>query len=177
MVPESHRVVAFSVKRAKVQGLRSDGTHAPFAGPLQDSVTNMVSAWVQRAWDEVREQNSLLPPTSFLPQELQDRLCKQFHAITTVEKLSTVLADWPHLEQYKLQLFHFCQEALKGLGDLRKEAKERKQAVSEKKHEVAEHSVKVRIPPVTTPIQARTRKDGLGEDDLEDGAPPRKRRR
>lgn len=78
----------------------------------------MVSAWVQRAWDEVHEQNSLLPPTSFLSQELQDRLCEWFHVITSIEKLSSILAGWPHLEQYKAWLFRFCQEALKGLDDL-----------------------------------------------------------
>jgi hypothetical protein len=59
------------------------------------------SLWVRRTWDETREQNSLLPPTSFLSQELQDHLCERFHIITSIEKLSPVLACWPRLEQYK----------------------------------------------------------------------------
>lgn len=174
MTPEPSRVAAFSTKRTKGPVLRSDGTYAPFAGQLQDSVANMVSAWVQRAWDEVREENSLLPPTSFLSQELQNRLCERFHAITSMERLCSVLDGWPHLGRYKVHLFHFCQEALKGLGDLRKEIRERKEAGSGEKHKVeGEHLMKIRIPPLEMPTQPRTRERELGG---EDEAPPRKKR-
>jgi len=139
MVPEPSRVTALSTRRTGARATRSDGTYAPFTkkddGKLRDSIANMVSAWVRRAWDEVHEQNSLLPPTSFLSQELQDHLCERFHVITSIEKLSSILAGWPHLEQYKARLFRFCQEVLKGLDDLRKEMKEREEAESREKHE------------------------------------------
>ena len=177
LVPEPSRIAAFSNKRTKGQVLRSDGTHAPFTGPLRDSIANMVSAWVQRVWDEIREQNSLLPPTSFLSQELQVRLCERFHAITSIERLSSVLAGWPHLEQHKSRLFHFVQEALKGLHDLRKEIREKQGEGSGEKHEVeGEHMIKIRIQPLATAIQSKTKREGLEDDGLEDEAPPKKRR-
>lgn len=73
----------------------------------------------------MHKQNSLLPPTSFLSQELQDHLCKQFHIITSAENLFAVLTSWPLLKQYKTCLFLFCQEALKGLDRVQKEMEEK----------------------------------------------------
>jgi hypothetical protein len=176
MVPEPSRVEAFSTKWSRGQGLRSDGTHAPFTGPLRASITHMVSGWVQRAWDEVREENSLLPPTSFLSQELQNHLCERFHAITTVEHLSSVLAGWPHFEDYKAELFCFCQKVLSGLSDLRKETKEKQEIGSEGKHEMKEeYLAKIRIPPFVTSTENRTKKNEVG-DGLEDEEPPKKKR-
>jgi len=181
MAPEQSRVETFSPKRTKGPVLRSDGTYAPFtkkSNPLRDSISNMISTWVQKAWDEVREQNSLLPPTSFLSQELQDRLCERFHAITSVENLCTVLAGWPRLEQYKARLFPFCQEALNGLDDLRKEAREKREAGDRDRHEVEEgHPVKIRIRPPVASAGSKTRRDESGGGGSEDEAPPRKRRR
>ena len=177
MVPEESRVEDFSTKRSKGQVVRSDGTHLRFTGPLRSSIANMVSGWVQRAWDEVREQNSLLPPTSFLSQELQNHLCERFHVITNIENLSSVLAGWPHLEKYKVQLFQFCQEVLKELGNLRKEAREKQKLEGGERHELErEHLPRIRIPPLAAPIQSKTRRDELGGDSLEAEAPPRKKR-
>jgi len=118
--------------------------------------------------------NSLLPPTSFLSQALQDRLCEKFHTITTIDKLSTVLACWPHLEQYKADLFQHCQEALKGLDALRKEAR------GEIKHEEKGSGLKLRIklpqpPPSITP--SKTRRDELDGRGSPIGEWPKKWRR
>ena len=172
MTLESSRVEAFTAKRTKGSALRSDGTYAPFTkkdGLLRGSISDMVSTWVQRAWNKVHEQNSLLPPTSFLSQELQDHLCERFHIITSAENLSAVLTSWPLLEQYKTRLFLFCQEALKGLVRVRKEMEEK---------EVDEgYSVKIQIQPLATPVPSKTRVAETGEDGLEDEVPPRKRRR
>jgi hypothetical protein len=137
----------------------------------------MISAWARRNWDRIREQNSLLPPTSFLSQELQDHLCERFHVITSIENLSTVLAGWPRLGQYKAQLFLFCQEALRGLGDLRKEVEEKSKAV-EKSGAKEASPLKFRIRPPLAPVtQTITRDDESGRDSLKDGEPPKKKRR
>lgn len=180
--PEPSRTEALSTKRTKGPVRRSDGTYMPFAkkgNPLRDSVSDMISAWVRRAWDEVREQNSLLPPTSFLSQELQDNLRDQFHRITTIENLCSVLADWPRLEQYKTRLFSFCEAALKGLEGLRSEVRDRREAEeNQEKCQAGEgHPPKIRIRPLVSLEQSENggndpRQDGSGE-----GAPPRKRRR
>lgn len=88
-----------------------------------------------------------------------------------------MLAGWPHLEQHKSRLFHFVQEALKGLHDLRKEIREKQGEGSGEKHEVeGEHMIKIRIQPLATAIQSKTKREGLEDDGLEDEAPPKKRR-
>jgi len=176
MVPEQSRVMAFTPKRTKGSGLRSDGTYAPFAtkkdGLLRDAISDMISTWTRRTWDEVRKKNSLLPPTSFLSQELQDHLCERFHVITSIENLSSLLGDWPLLEQHKTRLFSFCQEALKGLDDLRKEMREKYEVRDREESEMEKgHSLKIRIP-----IQPKTRRDESEGEGLEDGEPPKKRR-
>ena len=137
----------------------------------------MISTWVRRVWDEVRKQNSLLPPTAFLLQELQDHLCDRFHIITSVKILSSILAGWPQLEKYKTWLFLFCQEALKGLEGLRKEIREKHEAENWDNHEVeGVCSVKIQIRPPVVPAKSKTGRDKSGGDDSEDEAPPRKRR-
>jgi len=168
-VPEASRVEEFATKRTKDPTPRSDGTYAPFKKgyPLRISASNMVSAWVRRVWDEVRKQNSLLPPTSFLSQELQDRLCDRFHTITTIERLCSVLADWPQIERYKVRLFALCQEALRGLDGLRKELREKCEGGDQGGRKVVEGNLpKIRIQAPAVP-----------EDNSDDEAPPRKRRR
>ena len=129
----------------------------------------MISVWTQKAWARVRTRNSLLPPTSFLSQALQDHLCEKFHTITTIDNLSVVLAGWPHLEQYKEELFCFCQEALKGLETVRKEVREE----SEDKVKGSGIKVHIKIPqPPITPSKT-------GRDELDDsttvGERPRKK--
>ena len=177
MIPEESRVVTFSTRRSKGQVVRLDRTYQRFTGSFRISIANMVSAWVQRTWDEVRKQNSLLPPTSLLSQELQNHLCERFHVITSIENLSSVLAGWPLLEQYKVQLFQFCQEVLKELDHLRKEIREKKKVEGGKKHEMeGEHLQRIRIPPLATLMQSKSKRDELGEDSLEDEGPPRKKR-
>ena len=169
MTIEPSRVEAFATKRTKDRMPHSDKTYEPFkkGNVLRDSVSGMVSTWVRRVWDEVRDQNSLLPPTSFLSQELQDRLCERFHTITTVETLCSVLVGWPQLEQYKARLFHFCQETLEGLEDLRKEVREKHKTDGQDNRKVGDgHLPKIRIRPPVAP-----------KDDSDDEAPPRKRRR
>ena len=165
--PEPSRIDAFASKRTKGLAVRSDGTYTPFEKKdrlLQDAISNMISTWVRNAWNEVHEQNSLLPPTSFLSQEFQDRLRDRFHTITRVENLSTLLAGWPLLEQYKTRLLSFCQEALNGLEEVRKGMKE----MEEKCEADKERPVKIRIRPLVT---------SASSSEIEDGLPPRKRRR
>lgn len=181
MVPEPSRIEAFTPKRTKGPVCRSDGTYAPFTkkdASLRDSISEMISTWTRGVWNEVHEQNSLLPPTSFLSQELQDRLRERFHIITSAENLSSVLIGWPLIEQYKMRLFSFCQEALKGLDGLRKEMREKQEIESGEKYEMEKGCLtKIRIRPLLAPAQPKTEGDKPGGDGLEDGEPPRKRRR
>ena len=168
MAVKLSRVEAFDAKQTKDRMPPSDKAYEPFkkGNTLRDSVSDMVSTWVRRVWDEVRERNSLLPPTLFLSQELQDRLCERFHTITTIERLCSVLVGWPRLKQYKARLFHFCQEALEGLEGLRKEVREKHKAGGQDSRKAGEgHLPKIRIRPLVAP-----------EDVSDDGAPPRKRR-
>ena len=88
-----------------------------------------------------------------------------------------MLAGWPRLEQYKTRLFHFCQEALKGLEGLRKEVRERKVENQDRREVEEGHLLKIRIRPPVAPARSKTGRDELGGDDLVDGTPPRKKRR
>ena len=128
MVPEPSLVTTFTPSHTKHPPVKYDQTHHPFSKTedpaLRLAISRMISVWTRKAWARVRARNSLLPPTSFLSQALQDHLCEKFHTITTIDNLSIVLTGWPHLEEYKAELFSFCQEALKGLEAVRKEARE-----------------------------------------------------
>ena len=119
MAPEPSLVSTFTPSHTKCPTVQSDSTHRPFSKKedpaLRLAISWMISVWTQKAWAQVRTRNSLLPPTSFLSQALQDHLCEEFHTITTIDNLSVVLTGWPHLEQYREELFCFCQEALDGL--------------------------------------------------------------
>jgi hypothetical protein len=177
LVPDPSWVKHFTPPQTKGPGVRSDGTYSTF-GKKEDvalrlSISRMISVWTRKAWAQVRTQNSLLPPTSFLSQALQDHLCEKFHTITTIDKLAIVLADWPHLEKYKVELFCFCQEALKELDALRKEAKE------ESKSEVeGSEPIKIRIKPPQAPpsiAPSKTGRDESGDEGLSAGERPKKK--
>jgi len=173
MAPEQSLVTTFTPSHTKAPTAKSDGTYHPFSKKedpaLRLAISRMISVWTRKEWARVRTRNSLLPPTSFLSQALQDHLCEKFHTITTIDKLSMVLADWPHLEQYKVELFHFCQEALKGLETLRKELREEgEREEKENGGKVEGSGIKVRIkipqPPPITPSKT-------GRDELDEGTP------
>jgi hypothetical protein len=166
MVPDPSQVTTFTPPHAKGPVIRSDGTYPPFGKKediaLQLSISRMISVWTRKTWAQVRTQNSLLPPTTFLSQALQDHLCEKFHVITTIDKLAVVLADWPRLEQYKAELFCFCQEALKALSGLRKEAREESESEGEERK-----PIKIRIRPPQAPPSIAPSKTGRDESDAE----------
>lgn len=177
MEPEQSQIATFAPHHTKGPTVRSDGTYPPFNKrddkSLRLSILRMISVWTRKTWAPISSQNSLLPPTSFLSQALQNHLCDKFHTITTIGNLSIVLADWPYLEQYKTQLYSFCQEALKELDKLRKEVrKERESKVEEKK------SAKILIKPPQVPpsiLPLKTGREESGEDSSSAGERPKKR--
>jgi len=72
-----------------------------------------------------------------------------------------VLTDWPHLEEHKVNLYYFCEEALKQLDILRRETRE-----GESKSEVREQeSVKIQIKPpqVLLPSKNPRAESSVGE--------------
>ena len=178
MEPVKSQILAFTPHHTKPPAVRSDGTYPPFNrkedSPLRLAISRMISVWTQKRWAEVADQNSLLPPTSFLSQALQDHLCEKFHTITSIKNLSAVLSDWPYLEQYKTDLYHFCEETLKELDKLRRESKE-----EESKHEVEEKkSLKIRIKPPqvsspTGPFKTQ-REESSGVDSLVEERPKKR---
>jgi hypothetical protein len=89
-------------------------------------------------------------------------------SISTIENLSSVLAHWPQLGEYKVKLFAFCEMALGGLEKLRKEIEEKEMKVL--------HSLKIRIPPLGATNMEPVTKNELGIDSSEeDKEPPRKK--
>lgn len=177
IVPDPSLVTAFTPPRAKGPSVRSDGTYPVFDKredkALRLSISRIISVWTRKTWAQIRTQNSLLPPTSFLSQALQDHLRDKFHTITKIENLAIVLADWPYLEQYKTELFCFCQVALRELDALRKEAKE------EHKYKAKERDpLKIRIRPPQLSSSIASPKSGEVSSDNEGpsvGERPKKR--
>jgi superfamily II DNA helicase RecQ len=172
MEPEKSQVTAFTPQRAKGSGVRSDGTYPPFNkkddNTLRLSISRMISTWTRRTWAQRCDHNSLLPPTSFLSQALQDHLCEKFHVVTSLKNLSTVLADWPHLKEYGAELFSFCKEALEELDNLRKEAEEEESRCEVEETKPAK--ILIRPPQVRaeddSSVEERPRKRHCGESGI-----------
>lgn len=126
--PDQATITAFTPQHTKAPAIRSDGTYHPFNKKedksIRLSISHIISIWTQQTWARVTSSNTLLPPTSFLSQALQNRLCDKFHTITSPEKLSLVLAGWPHLKQYKDELYGVCELALKEFQEMRKQRRE-----------------------------------------------------
>jgi len=159
MEPDQSQVTAFTPQRTKAPTVHSDGTYPPFSKKddkaLCLSISRMISVWTRKTWAQASNQNSLLPPTSFLSQALQDHLGDKFHAITSIKNLSAVLIDWPHLEQYKTNLYSFCEEALIELDKLRKEAREESKSEVEEKKPVKLRIKPPQAPPPTVPLKTQ----------------------
>lgn len=178
MEPKQSQIIAFTPQHAGGPAVRSDGTYPPFTkkddATLCLSISRMISVWTRKTWAQVSHQNSLLPPTSFLSQALQDHLCNKFHTITSIKNLSTVLAGWPYLDQYKTELYSFCQEALKELDKLRKETKE-EESMSDVEEE---KPIKIwirppQVPPSTTPSKTG-RNELCGDSTLAEERPKKR---
>ena len=178
MEPDKSQVLTFTPQPTKLPTVRSNGTYPPFKkkedGPLCLAISRMISVWTRKKWLQVSGQNSLLPPTSFLSQALQDHLCKKFHTITSIKNLSTILAGWPHLEQYKTDLYSFCEEALKELDKLRKELKGK-----EAKHKAEEEKVlkiQIKLPQASSPTESlkTQREEFCGADSLVEERPKKR---
>lgn len=169
MEPDKSQVTAFTPQRTKAPTVHSDGTYPPFSkkddNALRLSISRMISLWTRQTWAQVSNQNSLLPPTSFFSQALQDHLCDKFHTITSIENLSAVLIDWPYLNQYKTDLYSFCKKALQELDNLRKEAREEesKHGVEEKKLTKIQIKPPQALPPAGTLKTQRDEVKGVGE--------------
>lgn len=73
-----------------------------------------------------------------------------------------MLAGWPHLEEYKTQLYSFCEEALKELDNLRKEAREERESGVEEKKLVKIRIKLPQVPPSTIPLKTK-RDESCGE--------------
>ena len=121
MEPEESQVTAFTPQRTKVPTARPHGTCPPLSEDERLSASRMISTWTRQKWAETYPVNTLRPPGDFLSELDQDRLCENLRAITSIEALSGVLCDWPHLEEYKTELYQLCENALKEL-DSRKGA-------------------------------------------------------
>ena len=66
-----------------------------------------------------------------------------------------MLFDWPYLEQYKTDLYHFCEETLKGLDELRKELKKEDSKGEVEKREPLKIRIKPQVPSPAEPVKAQ----------------------
>ena len=176
MDPEESVVTAFTPPRSKAPSLRHPDNYPPFTKkqdtPILLSISRIISAWVERTWAKEFSSSTLLPPTSFLSQALQDRLRDKFHTMSCLKNLCIVLADWPYLEKYKVDLFDFCQYALKEADKQRQEF--RKEAEKREKAEEKQGEILIRLPGMLPPSPQLGVKRGGGGNQLVEERPKKR---
>ena len=150
MEPTESRVERFSPSHARAPTVRSDGTYQPFKeeqfSALRDAALRMIAVWARQTWEEVRGEDAILPSTAFFPEALQKRLSEKIHVVTSLDKLCGVLYDWRHLDSYKIKLFKFCEEVLKGLDGLRQEMQDMDEVVEDEQETQPVVPLKIKVP-------------------------------